>query len=541
MGNSLMDPLRRLRNQAPVSFAPPGARRGIGASLLGRPAGMEAQMRAQGTSGVLYAIVDRIITSYSQVEWKLYRKAASGREEDRTDVTSHAAIDLWNNPNPFMTGPAFRETTQQHEELTGEQWWLPARKPGVTIPLELWPVRPDRMEPVPDPELFIAGYRYRSPGGEQVPLGLDDVIFQRRPNPLDPYRGLGPVQTILLDLDSARYGVEWNRNFFLNSAEPGGIIEVDKHLSDDEFDEARERWLEQHRGVSAAHHVAIIENGLKWVGNKFTQRDMQFVELSQVSDEKVRTAFGFPKPMLGSTDDVNRANADAAELVFGRWLLVPRLERTKAALNTRLLPMYGSLGTGLEFDYVSPVPADVEAAAAQLTAQATALQALVTSGVYGPDALTAVGLPAMDFGAPDSDPNRELLIRLVTGAPSLAPLILPMLGFDLPENWNDTTVPTVPAVPSALLRPSFESQAAQLLAGLEQPQDAQRWVVVAHEDENTCTPCLDNDGEVYRNRAAAYEDYPNGSGYIHCIGAEYGNECRCKVVKRGKKGGDDAE
>jgi HK97 family phage portal protein len=536
MGSSLKDPLRRLLNQAPVSFAPPGARRGIGASLLGRPAGMEAQMRAQGSSGVLYAIVDRIITSYSQVEWKLYRKATSGLEADRTEVTSHAALDLWNNPNPFMTGPAFRETTQQHEELTGEQWWLPARNPNATIPLELWPVRPDRMEPVPDPELFISGYRYRSPGGEQVPLGLDDVIFQRRPNPLDPYRGLGPVQTVLLDLDAARYGVEWNRNFFLNSAEPGGIIEVDKHLTDDEFDEARERWFEQHRGVSAAHRVAIIENGLKWVGNKFSQRDMQFVELSQVSDEKVRTAFGFPKPMLGSTDDVNRANADAAELVFGRWLLVPRLERTKAALNTRLLPMYGSLGLGYEFDYVSPVPADLEAEAAQLTSKATALRDLVTAGVYGPDAATAVGLPVMDFGAPDSDPNRELLIRLVSGAPSLAPLILPMLGFDLPAT---PAAPGAPAVPAALARPSFESQAARLLAGMEQPQDAMRWVAVAKDDDDTCQPCKDNDGHLYRNRQDAYDDYPGGSGYVNCIGAEYGNECRCKVVKRGGKGGDD--
>ncbi|WP_433893045.1 phage portal protein [Streptomyces sp. CA-111067] len=594
MGNSLLDPLRAFRNKAPVAYTARTAR-GFGVGLA-RPVGQEAQMRAQGSSGVLFAIVDRIITAYSQVEWKLYKKAPSGLVEDRVEVTSHPALDMWRQPNPFMTGEAFREATQQHEELTGEQWWLIARDPRFTMPLELWPARPDRMEPVPDPVEFISGYRYRSPAGEQVPLALDEVVFQRRPSPLDPYRGLGPVQTVLTDMDAARYGVEWNRNFFLNSAQPGGIIEVDRRLEDDEFDEARDRWAEQHRGVSAAHHVAIIENGLKWVDTKFTQRDMQFAELSEVSDEKVRQAFGFPKPMLGTVSDVNRANADAAELVLSRWLLVPRLTRTRAALNTRILPMYGPLGEGYEFDFVSPVAEDIEAATTQLVGRATALQALVNAGVYGPDAAIAVGLPAMDFGAPDSDPNRELLIRLVVGAPSLAPIILPMLGFDISANQQAATPtaiaelvqkiylgvgvvlsaeearevlvaagaditpgasPTAPAAagtkvgalaaslmprpPSAAIPASFEQQAAQLLAGLEQPQDAMRWMAVSEHDDDVCQPCADNDGALYRNRAAAYADYPGGTGYIHCIGAQYGNDCRCKVVKRGKEGNDDAD
>jgi hypothetical protein len=65
---------------------------------------------------------------------------------------------------------------------------------------------------------------------------------------------------------------------------------------------------------------------------------------------------------------------------------------------------------------------------------------------------------------------------------------------------------------------------------------AQRWVVTTAEDDNVCAPCAANDGKTYKNRAAAYADYPGGSGYVHCLGAEHGNACRCKVVKRGRKG-----
>lgn len=60
---------------------------------------------------------------------------------------------------------------------------------------------------------------------------------------------------------------------------------------------------------------------------------------------------------------------------------------------------------------------------------------------------------------------------------------------------------------------------------------AQRWVVNAHIDENTCGPCKANDGKTYRNRQQAYKDYPGGKGYSKCEGR---SNCRCTVVKRGK-------
>lgn len=394
--------LAGLRNATPVPFTANTAPRMMrGGAPWGLGSGAEQQMRAMGSNGMLFSIVDRTITSYSQVEWHLYRKAPSGKPEDREEVTTHAALDLWNQPNKFMTGPSFRETAQQHEELVGEQFWVPAMHERFNIPLELWPVRPDRMNPVPDPQEFLSRWEYVSPGGQRIPLGVDEVFFMRRPNPIDPYRGWGAVQTILTDLDSSRYSREWNRNFFLNNAEPGGVLEVDKRLSDEEFDEHTARWNEQHRGVSNGHRVAVLENGIKWVDRKYTARDMQFAELSQVSDEKVRAAFGFPKPMTGAVDDINRANAEAGEVVFARWMILPRLRRTKALLNTRLLPMYGRLGDGLEFDFDNPVPADLEAEAAQLTSRANAASLLRSAGWAPDDILSTVGLPEMRWvGAP---------------------------------------------------------------------------------------------------------------------------------------------
>lgn len=387
--------LTRLLNRAPVPYVGRATRLSI--PFMHRN-DAEAHMRAMGSVGTLFAIVHRLANATSQVHWKLYRQAASGLDEDRTEVTRHAALDIWNKPNPFMPRQEFIESTQQHVDLTGEGWWVIARNPAMrSIPLELWPVRPDRIYPVPDPREFITGYIYRGPDGEQVPLRLDEVIHLRMPNPLDPYRGMGPVQSILTDLDSTRYSAEWNRNFFINSALPSGIIEAPEGLDDDAFDVLRDRWDEQHRGVAAAHRVAILEGGLKWVDRKFTMRDMQFAELREVSREVIREAFGFPKAMLGTVDDVNRANAEAGEVMFARWLVIPRLERIKQALNHDLLPLFGTTTTGLEFDYQDPVPENVELANATLLSQADAAEKLARVGYEPAAVLAAVGLPEIPY------------------------------------------------------------------------------------------------------------------------------------------------
>ncbi len=391
-----------ITNRTPVSFSPT-----VNAPFLGYFSGglnnRTRELDAMGSVSTLFSIVDLYAESTSQQEWKLWRKAASGKDEDRVEVTRHAALDLWNKPNPFMTQQEFVETFEQHLELTGEAWWLLGKGP-FTFPVELWPARPDRMDPIPHPTEFLSGYVYTGPDGEQVPFDTDEVIMLRRPNPMDPYRGIGPVQSLLADLDATRYSAEWNRNFFRNSAEPGGIIEVPTALNDTQFNKLRKRWNEQHQGVANAHRVAILEHGT-WKDRKFTQRDMQFAELRGVSREIIREAYRVHGHMLGLSEDINLANAKASDTTFAQWGLVPRLERIKQALNNDLLPMYGVTGEGLEFDYCNPTPKDDEAEATVLGLRATAARTLREAGWEPDDVLVVTGLPQMRFrgGANDAE------------------------------------------------------------------------------------------------------------------------------------------
>lgn len=453
---------RQLNLQRPISFNSQWNIRGN--NLYGSgPQDRFTQLQAMGGTGTLFAIVQLLSVGTSQHGWKLFRHNTDGRQryskhdlgsDERVEILPHKnqAAKLWNKPNPFMSGDQFREIGWQFMELVGEWYWVLNRGPnGTGIPLEIWPVRPDRMEPVPDRENFLAGWVYTSPDGEPIPLSVDEVIQVKYPHPSDPYRGMSAVQALLADIDAVKYSAEWTRNFFLNSATPGGIVQFAKRLTDDEFEEFTRRWREQHQGVARGHRVGILEQGAAWIPNTYTMRDMQFAELRNLGREVIREAYRIHQAMMGESTDVNRANAETAEEVHVAWHEVPRLRRMRSVLNYFYLDMFGASGQGVEFDYDDPQPSSANDANDELTAKSKAAQALKAAGWDADDVLETVGLPPMKYAVVGNPPP--------VGRPALPargeePEPQPKLGLgptDLARGYTDEQV----AAMSELIREAF--------------------------------------------------------------------------------------
>lgn len=406
------------------------------ASMTGASSDPQGYMRAYGSSGTVFSIVSMLARQTAKKKWHLYREApVDGRRryttadkgsDQRVEVINHWAINLWNRPNPWWTGFQFRELGQTYLDLTGEDYIVIGRDPRANFPMSLWQVRPDRMQPVPSRDKYLAGYVYQGPNGEVVPLQVNEVIMLKYPNPFDPYAGLGPVQSILVDVDASKYSAQWNRNFFLNSATPGGVIQVDKRLSDEEWNELTDRWRETHRGVGAAHRVAVLEQGATWVPNAHSMQDMDFGNLRNISRDVIREAFAMHKAILGTADDVNRANAQTAQEHFESFLIEDRLSRWRDTLDCSYLPLFGSAGEGVEMDYEDPVTGNREADALELFNKARAAQLLVNSGYEPTDVLEAVGLP--DMGVAEK----------ATQSPALPPAWVPALAPGTPDGEPET-------------------------------------------------------------------------------------------------------
>jgi HK97 family phage portal protein len=411
----LLDAFRELRNATKVATS--GAAQGGGAfSFGGASGGVEAQLEAYSGVGTLFSCVHRISAAASKTDWKLYVKKTDRRRtygpgtDTRTEVLpgQHPALDLWNQPNPSMTRQRFIETFMQYLLLAGDCEWYCAINESTEnmVGGELWPLRPDRCTIYGDELLGRpAGLGYRNGAGQVVPLNLDEFIQLQMANPKNGLRGMSPVAAILTDLGADQAAAAYNAVFFRNNAAPNGVVEVPTSMSDRGFERLQLQFREQNQGVRNAHRVAILDEDAKWKSTTYNMKDMLFPEMREMTSKLVLMAFGMSKTMLGQTEDVNRATAEAALAIFHEQVVDEMNERIRQALNNNFLPKFGDFGTSYEFDFVSAAPEDAEKVNAERTSKVAAWVQLKNAGVDPDEAAKVVGLPPMKMREVQSEEN----------------------------------------------------------------------------------------------------------------------------------------
>jgi HK97 family phage portal protein len=388
------------RGKPPVPYSAGGAFSHQLVSTYARRTMLEQMTR----NPTVFAVVNTLSMAVAKADWKLYRKSTTGNDDDRVEIApdAHAASKLWSNPNGWWSRNRLVRAGEQHQELTGLTYFVVQKyKSTNSIPIGLWPMRPDRVFPVAgDSSNYLQGWIYRGPDGSQTPLRVDEVLEIVTPDPMDPYGGISPVASLLPTLDAARFSQLYARNFYLNDATPGGVIEVPTKLSDPEWTSFQKRWAETHKGVDKAHRIAMLENGMAWKTVDPSNRDNQFVESRQDQRDEITEGWAFPKSMLGASNDVNRAVAEANRATFAENLVVPRLDAWRDMLNTNYLPLFGPTADGIEFDYVSPVPADKLLEAQVNQALSVAVRNLVQVGYDGDAVAEWADLPEMTWERP---------------------------------------------------------------------------------------------------------------------------------------------
>ena len=70
-------------------------------------------------------------------------------------VEDHELLDLLNNPNPFMSRFDMIATMIMHRTIAGHAY-LHKERSGSGRPVELWILRPDRMQVIPPAPEFVA-------------------------------------------------------------------------------------------------------------------------------------------------------------------------------------------------------------------------------------------------------------------------------------------------------------------------------------------------------------------------------------------------
>jgi len=302
--------------------------------------------------------VKKIAEKVANTQFKLYKVTGTTNKEKIKEVPNHRLLDLLAQVNPFMTQFEMLEMTQTYEELLGNSYWLKVRGERSKLPVELWQLRPDWVKVVEDPKRIIKGYEYRIPNGTKQFFEPDDVIHFKQPNPKSSLYGLSTTAAAMDIIKTAVFTARWNRNFFENSARPDTLLVTKNKMTPKAKEELEKRWYARYGGVKNAHRLGVLEGEVNIKTLTATMRDMEFSKLTLISRDQILTAFGVPKPIVAVTDDVNRANAEAAIYAFLSETIEPKIRRIVERLNEFLVPEFGD---DLYLDFVDPTPENREA------------------------------------------------------------------------------------------------------------------------------------------------------------------------------------
>jgi len=293
----------------------------------------------------VFKCVSVIATCAAGVPIRLYR----GKGDKKVEITQHIILDLLDKVNDHTTSYDLKELTFSNMEITGNQYWYLKRN-AINTPREIFPLRPDRMQIVPDKEKYILGYLYTI-NGKQVPLNRDEVIHFKYFNPTDDYYGLSQISAIRTEVDTEQYSGNYNRRFFKNNGRVDVTLETDEELDDPSYKRIRTEWKEAHQGEGKEHGIAILERGLKYKANAVSPKDMDFGNLRKMSRETICGILGVKPAVVGLYEYASYANAEIQYKMFWQDTEIPKITKFIGTLNEFLIPMFGDEKLHFEADY----------------------------------------------------------------------------------------------------------------------------------------------------------------------------------------------
>ena len=303
------------------------------------------------------SVVDKIASDLSYIPGKLYR---IGEDGERQEVTSHPFLDFMDQPNPLyeMTSSAIWRLQAIFLMLKGEGYFIIERYSDGT-PAELWPVPTHWVQMTPYQGNPF--YQVRTTDGYMMNVSVDDMFVMRDLKPLDPYRrGLGQAEALADEVETDEYAAKFQKKFFYNDATPGIVISM-PGANDDQQTRFLAKWDERLRGPNKSHRPITIGGppGSPAAVTKLADnmKDMDMINGRTFTRDAVLEHFGVPREIMGITQNSNRATADAAQYIYAKNVLTPKLKNRQDAINRQLLPAYGE---DLEWEFDDIIPHDQE-------------------------------------------------------------------------------------------------------------------------------------------------------------------------------------
>ncbi|MDW8706113.1 phage portal protein [Streptococcus suis] len=293
------------------------------------------EFKAMQTTAV-YACVRILAEAVASLPIHVYERTSTGKEKK---VEHPLYFLLHDEPNHEMSSFVFRETLMTHLLIWGNAYVQIIRDRSGQV-ISLYPLLPDKMSVHRDDSGKLY-YKYKRQSEENpnfkekgdAILRAEDVLHVPGLG-FDGLIGYSPIalakNAIGMTLATENYGA----SFFKNGANPGGVLEHPGILKDPK--RVRDSWNAVYNGVTNAHKVAVLEEGMKYTQVGIPPEEAQFLQTRKFQINEIARLYRIPPHMVGDLEKSSFSNIEQQSLEFVKYTLDPWVVRLEQAFKRSL-------------------------------------------------------------------------------------------------------------------------------------------------------------------------------------------------------------
>lgn len=224
---------------------------------------------------------------------------------------------------------------------------LSSIKRNGIVPFDMVLLPADKMKPKTDGVGQLSSWEL-SINNKKTKIPKEEILFFRYRHPDTPYDGIAPgssaVKEILLDY----YANVYNIKNMKNGAQGKGVW-VDptgSPLSPQQKEEAQ--WAvdnEFNKGVAGAGESVVLSRNLSWIRTSETNRDMEYITLTNKMRDDILNALDMPKVLFLSAESTFTNLREAKKMLWEQTLLSD-VKMIEDVFNNRL---FSAIGVRLRF------------------------------------------------------------------------------------------------------------------------------------------------------------------------------------------------
>ena len=315
-------------------------------------------------NAIVYRCINEIANNASRVKINLFR----GEQE----VDNHPLLDLLYNPSPTQSQVEWFQGLYSYLLISGNNYMLSVGGDN-TPPTELYNLRPDRIQIRTGQRAMPQSYDYII-GGQIVEsyevdqaTGNSKIKHIKMFNPLDDYYGMSPIQASSVDIDQHNLANKHNVNLLQNGARPSGAVIFKPkdetggsvQLSENQRSQLQSDINSRFAGTGNAGRPMLLEGDFDWKEMGLSPKDMDFIQLKNMSAKDIALVYGVPSQLIGIPDAQTYSNFAEAKLALYNETIIPLLDKIQGDLNEWLVPQFNDEALELRYD-IDSIPAMAE-------------------------------------------------------------------------------------------------------------------------------------------------------------------------------------